>query len=129
MDIGCEVPGRSGVAAQDPDGKPHSRNVRPLDLDHIDARDQVDGLVRDEIALHVTAEVVGVAVIPVVVIVGDELAQGARIAGLGRSLRLVDQRADLVLRRARRLAGREQPGGGEDARGAQDKPPTAAACR
>ena len=105
------------------------RKLGALDLDRINARDQVDRLVRDKIALDVTADIVGAAAVAIAVVVGDECAQGARIARLRRRFGLIDQRADFAFGRACRAAGREQPGGGEDARRAQDKPPTAAARR
>jgi hypothetical protein len=100
INIAGEIPVRIRLAPQHPDGDLHARNLRTLGLDGFDAGDQVNRLVRDEISVQVTADVVGAAAVAVAIISGDQRTQGARIARLGRRLGLVDQRADLVFGRA-----------------------------
>ena len=61
------------------------------------------------------------------VVVGDQVTQVRRIALLGGELRRIDQRADLVLRRAGGTAARQREDRGErQVTCAADKRPTAA---
>jgi hypothetical protein len=54
------------------------------------------------------ADVGGVAAGRIAVIVGDQVAQPGGVPRLGRGFGLVDQRADLLFRRARVTAGGER---------------------
>ena len=61
------------------------------------------------------------------VVVGDQVAQVCGVALLGRGFRRIDQRADLVLRRAGGTAARKQKDRGErQVTGEADRRPTAA---
>ena len=81
----------------------------------------------DEPGMQEVPDVGGIAAARVLVVVGDEIAQPGDIALFGRGFGGIDERAKLVLGRARGSAG----GGGERERKdetTQDIPPTAA-CR
>lgn len=132
MHIACKIPAgiRPGLAAQHADGDPQSRQFLALDLDRVDARDQADGLVRDQVAVQQPADVGCRAAGGVPVIVGYEVAQIRRIALLGREFGRIDQRADLVLRRAGRAAAREcEQCGQQQAIWTEDRPSIAAVRR
>jgi hypothetical protein len=69
--------------------------------------------VRDQVAVLDAADVACTAPARIPVIIGDERAQVRGIALLGGKFRRIDQRADLVLRRAGRAATREREECGE----------------
>ncbi|HEU4515706.1 MAG TPA: hypothetical protein VFR77_00250 [Steroidobacteraceae bacterium] len=79
----------------------------------------------DQPGVQQVPDVRGVAPARVGIVVGDEVAQGRRVAILRERLGLVDERADLLFRRARRAAA----GAGDEDRErelTQAAPPTAA---
>ena len=75
---------------------------------------------RDQPGVQESADLPGVAAAPVAVVVRDQRAQFPGIARFGERLDVIDQRADLVLGRARGAAG----GAGE---GREEREPTQAA--
>ena len=113
--------------AEHADGHLHARLLGALELDGIDAREEVDRRVRDEPGMQEVPHVGGIAAARVRVVVGDEGAQLAGVACLGERLGLVHQRADLVLGRAGGAAGGAGEGR-EQGEATQATPPSAAAC-
>lgn len=82
---------------------------------------------RDQVAVQDAADVTRRAPARVPVVVGDQAAQVRRVALLGRAFRRIDQRADLVLRRAGGAATRQREDRGErQLTYAADNRPTAA---
>ena len=82
---------------------------------------------RDQVAVQGGADVARVAPVRIAIVVGDQVTQVRRIALLGGELRRIDQRADLVLRRAGGTAARQREDRGErQVTCAADKRPTAA---
>jgi hypothetical protein len=127
MDVGREIPGGicSGLATEHADRDLDAGEFRALELNRVDARQQVDGRVRDQPGVEEVPDIRGVAALRVFVVVGDEGLEVRGIARLGRGLGGVDERADLVLGRAGGPAG----GACEDERETeltQGAPPTAA---
>jgi hypothetical protein len=110
LDLGGEVPVRftRRLAAEHADGDLHPREFRAFEFDRVDARQQVDRGVRDQPGMQQVADVGGVAARRIAVVVGDEVAQPRGVPRLGRGLGLVQQRADLLLRRARGTAAGER---------------------
>lgn len=133
MNIARQVPSRIGVrcTAQHADGHVHVREFPALQFDRVDARDQPYRLVRDQVAVQQAADLAGIASFAVAIIVGDQFAQRAGIARLGGRFAQRDERADLILRRAGRSAGRAAEYGRGEQRlmRAQDKPSIAAGRR
>jgi hypothetical protein len=132
MDVGGEVPGRFGIgiAPQHADSHFDAGEFLALDFDGIDARDQAYGLVGDQVAVQVAADFIGAAAFCVAIIIGDQVAQGCRIARFRSRLGFSDERADLVLGRTARSAGGAEPRRrNKAARRAQDKRPTPAVRR
>jgi hypothetical protein len=86
--------------------------------------------VRDQVAVQDAADVARGAPAGIPVVVGDQLAQVRGIALLGRQFRRIDERADLVLRRAGSTATRQRQDRGErQVTCAADKCPIAAGRR
>jgi len=83
--------------------------------------------VRDEPGMQEAAHLAGVAAGRVPVVVGDKVAQGPCVPGLGEFLRLGHERVQLLLGRARVFAGRAGEGR-EEHEATQGVPPSAAAC-
>ncbi len=129
LHVAGEIPVRIRIclAAEHPDRHFEARKLLALEFDRVDARDQADRLMRDQVAVQQAANVGGVAALRVLIVVGDKRAEFRSIALLGGDLCRINQRADLVLGSAGRCAA----SAGEtrcdrEARRAQDRLPTAA---
>jgi len=132
MHVAGEIPVRFRFrfAAEHPDRHPNPRKLLALELDRVDARDEPQRLMRNEIAVQERADVRGVAPGGILVIVRDQRAERGGIPFFRGELRRIDQGADLVFRRARRsAAGNGEARRDDEARRAQDKPPIAAGRR
>ena len=98
-------------AAEHADRHLHARELGALELDGIDAREEVDRRVRDEPGVQAgSGRRAASRPRAILVVVGDQGAQLAGVARLGERLGLVHERADLVLGRAGGSAG----GAGEE---------------
>mgnify|MGYP003471196110 FL=1 len=118
---------RIRIAPEHADGDLQARKLRAFEFDRVDARDQADGLVRDQVAVEDAVDVARAAPAGIAVVVGDERTQISRIALLRCKLRRIDQRADLVFRRAGRTTTCEREYRGErQLTCAADKRPIAA---
>lgn len=128
MHVAGEIPVRFRIrlAAEHPDGRLEAREVLPIELDRVDARDESERLMRDEVAVQEAADVRRFAPSRILVIVGDERAERRGVSFFRGQFSRIDQGSDLVLGRP----GRSAAGDGEarcerDASRAQDKPPIA----
>jgi hypothetical protein len=112
--LGREIPARPGVrlAGEHADRNLESRELRALELDRVDARDQLERGMRDEIRVQQRPDFRGIATARVVVIVGDESPEFRSIARLGGELRFGDKITDRVLGRT----GGSAAGNGESRR-------------
>ena len=74
MHIGCVVPPRTGVrfAAQYADRDLDARKLLALKLDRVDARQQVQRRVRDEIRVQQVADARRVAACRIRIVIGDQ---------------------------------------------------------
>lgn len=129
MQLGGEIPGgfRVGFAAEHADRHLDARELGARELDRVDARNEVQRRVRDQIGVQEIADFRGVASGRVLVVVGDQSAQRRRVALLRGGLGGGNERADLVFGRVRGTAARDRKykRAGED-RVTQARRPTAA---
>lgn len=107
LDLEREAPVRVALrlAAEEPDRHLDARKLLALELERVDARQQVDRGMRDEPGVQEFPDVAGRLALPVPVVVRDEVLERGGVARLGGGLGRVDKRTDLVLRRAGRTAG------------------------
>jgi molybdate transport system substrate-binding protein len=119
LDIGREIDCRGvRVAPQRPERQLDAGHVPVRKLHAVDARDQVDRLVRNQIAMNITLQLGAGSSLLVFVMRRYEVHQCREIARLGGLLRGGDHRAHLLLGRCRVAAARKQQrgdgGGGGD---------------
>lgn len=99
--LGREIPARPGVrlAGEHADRDLESRKLRALEFDRVNARDQLERGMRDEVRVQERPDFRRIAAARVSVIVGDKRPEFRSIARLGDELRLADKITDLVLGR------------------------------